>query len=310
MIKLSIIVPVYNVEDYILECMESIINQSLREIEIIVVNDGSTDNSIKKLEQIKDSRIKLINKKNGGLSSARNEGLRVATGQYLIFIDSDDFLMSKDCLQQMYNDISSNNLDILSSNAKLYYKDNNKYIKTNKGLTYTENKVMSIDEFIEKSQNCDIAPVCFYMYRTKFLKGNNLSFKEGIYHEDELFTYKALLKTENIYVSNEYFYAYRQRDGSITSSKNNIKRGLDIIDICLELEKDFENIKNKEIKMILCNRGFNMILESVLKYNIKKIDINTKKYLIKHSKSIKDKVRACICILSPSIYKAIISRGV
>lgn len=308
--KISIVVPVYNVENYILECIESIINQSLKEIEIIVINDGSTDNSIKKLEQIKDSRIKLINKRNGGLSSARNEGLKVCSGKYLIFIDSDDFLLDKYCLENMYACISSNDLDILSSNAKLFYEEKNKYVETNKGLTFNENKVMSIDDFIRKSQVCDIAPVCFYMYRTKFLKGNNLSFKEGIYHEDELFTYKALLKTENIYVSNEYFYAYRQRDEYITSSKNNIKRGLDIIDICLELEKDFENIKNKEIKMILCNRGFNMILESVLKYNIKKIDINTKKYLIKHSKSIKDKVRACICILSPSIYKAIISRGV
>ena len=310
MIKVSIIVPMYNVENYIQECIESIINQSLKEIEIIVVNDGSTDNSIKKLECIKDNRIKIINKQNGGLSSARNEGLKVANGQYLIFIDSDDFLISDDCLEEMYNNILNNKLDILSSNAKLYYKDNNKYIKTNKGLTYTENKVMSIDEFIEKSQNCDIAPACFYMYRTKFLKDNNLLFKEGIYHEDELFTYRSLLRTKKIYVSNDYFYAYRQRDGSITNSKNNVKRGEDLINICLELDKDFEKIENKNIKAILYKRGFNMILENILKYDIKSIDKNTKEYLRKHSQSLKDKIRADICVLSPRVYRFIINKGV
>lgn len=309
MIKVSIIVPMYNVENYIQECIESIINQSLKEIEIIVVNDGSTDNSIKKLECIKDNRIKIINKQNGGLSSARNEGLKVANGQYLIFIDSDDFLISDDCLEEMYNNILNNKLDILSSNAKLYYEDRDKYIKTNKGLTYTENQIMSIDEFIEKSQNCDIAPSCFYMYRTNFLKNNNLLFKEGIYHEDELFTYRTLLRTKKIYVSNDYFYAYRQREGSITSCKNNAKRGTDLINICLELDKDFEKIENETIKLILYKRGFNMILENILKYDIESIDINTKKYLRANSKTVKDKIRAYICIISPKLYRFILNKN-
>lgn len=92
--KLSVIVPVYNVEKYLKECINSIINQTLKDIEIICVNDGSTDNSLKILEELSqlDNRIKIINKENGGLASARNAGMKVASGEYYTFIDSDDFI--------------------------------------------------------------------------------------------------------------------------------------------------------------------------------------------------------------------------
>ena len=101
-IKISVIIPVYNVEKYIIECIESIINQTLKDIEIIVVNDGTKDNSIKIVEEyLSDKRIKIINKANGGLSSARNEGMKVAKGEYIYFIDSDDFI-NEDVLEVLY----------------------------------------------------------------------------------------------------------------------------------------------------------------------------------------------------------------
>lgn len=102
-IKVSVIIPVYNVEDYIEKCLESVVNQTLKEIEIIVVNDGTKDNSMKKIEKyFSDSRIKIINKQNGGQSSARNAGLAISKGEYISFIDSDDFIEEK-MLEELYN---------------------------------------------------------------------------------------------------------------------------------------------------------------------------------------------------------------
>ena len=103
MIKLSVIVPVYNVENYVSECIESIVSQTLKEIEIIVINDGCTDNSIENIKKIKDKRIMIVDKENGGLSSARNRGIKEAKGEYIIFIDSDDFLKYDNALEDIYN---------------------------------------------------------------------------------------------------------------------------------------------------------------------------------------------------------------
>lgn len=117
-IKVSIIVPVYNVEDYIEECIDSIVNQTLKEIEIIIVNDGTKDNSIKKIEKyLSDPRVVLINKENGGLSSARNAGLKLAKGEYISFIDSDDFI-ELTMLEDLYN--NSEDSEIVFSDIILY----------------------------------------------------------------------------------------------------------------------------------------------------------------------------------------------
>ena len=113
MVKVSIIVPVYNVEKYLSKCLESLINQTLKDIEIICVNDGSTDNSLSILKEYanKDSRIKIIDKQNEGVSVARNTGIEVATGEYLIFVDSDDYLVENAC-EKALNTIEHNNSDI------------------------------------------------------------------------------------------------------------------------------------------------------------------------------------------------------
>ena len=122
---LSVVVPVYNVEEYIYECIESILNQDIDGVEIIVINDGSTDNSLKIVKSFNDERIRIIDKENGGLSSARNVGLKEAVGEYVIFIDSDDYLKDKSVLAEMYNLAKKNNSDIVAGN---FYK---KYIIPN-----------------------------------------------------------------------------------------------------------------------------------------------------------------------------------
>ena len=116
----SVIVPVYNVEKYIRQCLESVINQTLKDIEIIIVNDGTKDSSMKVVEEyLPDKRIKIINKENGGLSSARNAGMREAQGKYICFIDSDDFIDSS-MMEELYNKIEKTNSDVVESGILLY----------------------------------------------------------------------------------------------------------------------------------------------------------------------------------------------
>ena len=118
---LSVIVPVYNVEDYIIQCIDSILNQTLKNMEIIIVNDGSTDNSMNYIRDYKDERIRIINKKNGGLSSARNLGMNAAKGKYIAFVDSDDFLSEKNAYQEMVNILEKNKAELITGKALYFY---------------------------------------------------------------------------------------------------------------------------------------------------------------------------------------------
>ena len=138
-IKISVIIPVYNVEKYIIECIESIINQTFKDIEIIVVNDGSKDNSIKIVEEyLSDKRLKIINKENRGLSSARNKGMKIARGEYIYFIDSDDFI-NEDVLEVLYKNLESERFDIIFSNFSFYNDKTKKEKKSKFNFPFKEN---------------------------------------------------------------------------------------------------------------------------------------------------------------------------
>ncbi len=136
MAKVSVIVPVYNVEKYLEECIESLINQTLTDIEIICINDGSTDNSLKILEELqkKDNRIKIINQKNSGVSSARNNGIENATGEYIGFVDSDDWIDS-DYYEKLYNTAKKYNSDIAAGDM---YRRNKKRFNYEKEELFIE----------------------------------------------------------------------------------------------------------------------------------------------------------------------------
>ncbi len=212
-IKVSVIIPVYNVEDYIEKCLESVVNQTLKEIEIIVVNDGTKDNSIKKIEKyFSDSRIKIINKQNGGLSSARNAGLEIAKGEYISFIDSDDFIEEK-MLEELYNE--SENADIVFSNNLNYNMLDNKLSK--------EEREFFFDKMSNKGSY-----ICMYssavvwnkIYKRDFLEKNNLKFIEGIIHEDDIFTIKSHFLAKKVKYVKKFHYYYRiNRRDSIMSNK-------------------------------------------------------------------------------------------
>ena len=228
-IKVSIILPVYNVEKYLEDCIESAVNQTLDEIEIIAVNDGSTDNSLDILVSYSNKypNIKIVNQDNKGLSGARNSGLKIAKGEYIYFLDSDDYI-DTNSMEYCYSLSKSYDLDIITFDADVFL-DGGYNLNPLSGNYDRKNKlnshVMSGEEFYNYSkQNRGYRPpVWLNFYKRKFLENNNLYFYEGIIHEDELFNFKAFLLADKVkYIPKKYFFR-RIRPDSIMTKNISIK---------------------------------------------------------------------------------------
>ncbi len=202
-VKISIIVPVYNVEKYLEECVESILNQTFQNFELILIDDGSTDTSGKKCDRLatEHSKIKVIHKKNGGLSSARNCGIEIAIGEYLMFIDSDDFLLNNKCLMKISQYL--NDCDVLQYKMKYFYEKHNKYIELKD--IYDITKLDKYSDKINKlvCDGCLSISACDKIVLRKFILENKLFFEEGLISEDvhwslELYTKEPKIKISNI----------------------------------------------------------------------------------------------------------------
>ncbi len=210
--KISVIVPIYNADKYLSRCIDSILMQSYKNIEIILVNDGSTDKCKDICEEYinKDDRIVFIDKENSGVSDARNKGIEIATGKYVMFVDADDILTKNAC-EILYNEIENKNADYITSNyinmtqdGILYDKpilDINKY--TNCKLTFENKYVSSI------LMTCIVANKIF---RLSFLNENNIRFEKGMIAEDSIFSNLCFIKSKNVYYINDVIYCYRQRN--------------------------------------------------------------------------------------------------
>ena len=270
--KVSVVIPVYNVQEYIVECLESIMLQDLKDIEVIIVNDGSTDNSIPNIQNIIDNNvnIQLINKVNGGLSSARNTGLLHAKGEYVLFVDSDDYL-EKDFLDKLYSQAIEHDLDIACGGNTRFYVDNTIYPRTRNEFL-CKSAVMSGQKFLleQLKYNDYRMEVWDDLYKRTFLLENNLFFVEGILHEDEEFTPRALVVANRVKLVETYGYMYRQRDNSIMSSSVNIKHITSIEYIMNSFIIKFEEAKLENEKLIfskLCFNLLNVYIEKILKTN-------------------------------------------
>lgn len=270
--KLSIIVPVYNVEKYVEECIESLLAQNLDSIEILVIDDGSKDNSINIVKGFDDSRLKVYQKENGGLSSARNYGLERAEGEYVCFIDSDDFIKGNDSFKILYENAKTEDLDILTGIFSWYYSEDN-IRKDSRCEALISDKPMEGKEYLKKALQVDgyIAIACTQLYKREFLKSNNLEFKEGIFHEDEQFTPRALLKANRVNVTDLNFYMYRQREGSIMSAPKNLKRVDDIYSIFNDLAAVIDRETDEELKREFRSYIVDLILKYAYIFRLKKV---------------------------------------
>lgn len=223
--KISIIIPIYNGEKYLSQCLESLINQTLKDIEIICVNDGSTDNSLKILEEYakKDKRIKIINKKNAGLGAARNTGMKYANGDYIGFVDSDDWV-DRNMFKKLYIKAKSHNIDIVMCPVCIYddnvQKGNYDYSYFNLDCFNEDFNNLIFDYQKTKDFFFRICVTAYNkIYRTEFLKNIGVKFPEGIIFEDNPFFYKTFLRAKQVAIIRDFLYFYRgQRADSIISN--------------------------------------------------------------------------------------------
>lgn len=220
--KISVIVPIYNSEKYLEICLKSIQNQSLKDIEIILIDDGSTDNSGKIADDfsINDSRIKVIHQKNKGLSCARNFGIKISKGEYISFIDSDDWI-EPTMFDELYNIARENFTDILVSGVVVEYPiENRSIIYIPNESIFTKEKSVFGELFLEL-YNCKLSNYAWNkLYKTSFLKENDIQFLEdGMPAEDLFFNLTAFLNAESIGVIKKTFYHYMRRDESSILTK-------------------------------------------------------------------------------------------
>lgn len=218
MIKISIIVPIYNVEKYLNKCFESLISQTLKDIEIIAINDGSTDSSyeIAKEYAKKHKNILLFNNENHGLSYTRNYGLKKAKGKYIMFVDSDDFL-DQDCCEKLYTFAENKKADIVCFDLKFIFNNRESIMQSG------TNELISPTEYILGPGS---AACKFYL--KSFMKKIDFKFKEGIWSEDVAIIPSLCLHTTKIYYLKDCFYNYFQRDNSITNQKKYNKKSFDV----------------------------------------------------------------------------------
>ena len=209
--KFSIIIPVYNVEDYIGKCLDSVFNQTFNDYEVIVVNDGTKDNS---MEIVKEYDVKIINQENMGLSEARNTGVKKAKGEYIIFLDSDDFI-EKDLLKRI-NDSSKNNPDIIRFQIEDY--ENNEV--TNKYEEDSFNGLNGVEAFKRICSYHYIENAWAYAIRREYYIKEKYKFKKGTYHEDFGIIPLVIIESKKVNSINYIGYNYVQRNGSIMNSND------------------------------------------------------------------------------------------
>lgn len=259
----SIIVPIYNIENYIEKCVESLINQTYKNLEIILVDDGSTDSSGKICDKYieKDNRIKTIHKENGGLSSARNSGIEVAVGDYVLFVDGDDFL-SKNAVEILVKTLIEYSCDILCFNAYQYKNEN-----------IIGNVITSkFDDIEESKKHAIINPAAWARaYKNSFLKKNHFYFKEGIIYEDLALIPGLSSYTENIRFIDDCLYYYVIRENSIMNitkfreNRDDKFIALQVLENIFKKNGSYEKYKN-EIEYLYIKHLLIMYSTEILKY--------------------------------------------
>lgn len=248
--KFSIIVPVYNVEKYLDKCLKSLNEQSYSNFDVIVVNDGSSDNSQNIIDKYVNNnhRFKSFVKKNGGLSDARNFGLNYVSGDYILFVDGDDYL-DKDLLSKLNQTLIDDPVDIVRFNCLL--EDENGIKLSEERYVDYKNKKMedAIQELITRQF---VEAACFYSYKASFWKKHDFKFKTGRLHEDYGLIPLVLYYADTISSMNYVGYHYIQRNGSITSSNNYdkvVKKSFDTYYQYCDILKDL-NDKPNDIKKV------------------------------------------------------------
>lgn len=290
---ISIIVPVYNVEKYINKCIDSLINQTYKDLEIILVDDGSTDSSGKICDEYKkkDKRIKVIHKINGGLSSARNEGIKIAKGNYLGFVDSDDYVNIKmyeilmDCAKEY-------ELDIVQCKFNWFNDEDEIKKEKNERINLIQCKgIESLRKLYNKDYTENIV-VWNKIYRKELF--DDIIFPVGKINEDEFTTYKLFGKCNKVGYIEDKLYNYRKTPNSITNSKFSGKK-IDILDALIERKNYFKNKDENDLYIKTVEYSLIHIINRY--YECYNSNCNNKKELLtciyRYIKYINDEIKYC-----------------
>lgn len=283
-VKVSIVIPVYNVEEYLADCLESVLKQDFHDYEVIAVNDGSIDNSLNILNSYKakfSGRLSIISTDNNGLSAARNVGIINASGDYIYLLDSDDWITSdllSSCLAMFVN----NSVDMVMFNAEAFNDDfdyvvaKDAYLRRVPEGKYTGRALFNM--FIESDKY--IVSACCYMFKLDAYK--NFAFKEGILHEDNLFTTNLLLKEKSrVFVLDKVLFKRRYRKNSIMTQGRTQKHADGYFSTCEILATEFPKYKTDTT-----------LYKSLLKYYRKLFLIATGiDYHVNNGSKLKKKVR-------------------
>lgn len=303
-LKFSCIVPVYNVEKYLKKCIDSILNQTYTNYEIIIINDGSTDNSAEILKSYKQYKnIKIINQTNKGLSAARNTGLKYITGDYILFIDSDDYIDTL-LLETLNNTITDE--DLIRFQAKTV----DEFYKTMLEYNETPFKNLNGIEAFNKIVNYKlIEPAWLYAYKKEYFLKNKFKFKENTYHEDFGLTPLIIIKSNNTTSIDFIGYNYLQRNNSIMHNNNyekQKKQTLDVLEHYQYLNKETNKMKGdlSIFKSFIANT---LILKST---NLKNKDYKNFKKILKQEKvynqllnnTTSRKLKNLLIKISPKLY--------
>ncbi len=311
--KVSVIVPFYNVEKYIDKCLNSLVNQTLEDIEIIIVNDGSKDNSeniAKKYASKYKNKIIYLEKENGGLSDARNYALPYATGEYIAFLDSDDYV-EFDMYKQMYEKAKKENADIVECDFLWEYP--NERIES-KGRTYNDKHDILLNARVVAWNK---------LIKRELIEKTKVKFPYGLRYEDVEFFYKLIPYINNLEIVNKSFVHYVQRDNSISNSQNSrTKEIIDILDNVIDYYKKnsiYEEYKNEleynYARYLLCSSFLRMIMiedkkerKEIIKYSWDKLNDtfpNWKKNNYIKNKNLKNKYMLSVNNITIKLYEKI-----
>ena len=248
MTKLSVIIPMYNATKYIDAAINSVLSQKKISIEIIVIDDGSTDSSLKKLKKYND-QIKVYSKKNGGAASARNFGLQKANGKYVMFLDSDDYISNNNICFECINIMESQCLDIILFSFKYFNQNSNKYTIPWKYPQFTK-KTTNATELILSLISHGIFPAspCFRIIRKNYLIENNITFREGYVAEDIDWFIKTIINTSKIKIINNCSYIYRKAISSSVTSQTTLLKCKDLLTAINESILAIKNSNNLRLK--------------------------------------------------------------
>lgn len=273
--KFSIIIPVYNVEKYLKKCLDGVFNQTYKDYEVIVVNDGTKDNS---MDIVKDYNVKVINQKNQGLSAARNAGVKKAIGDYLIFLDSDDY-WEKDLLKELSKSLK-NNPDLVRFQINEVYEDG-------RVIPYQEESFTNLsgpDAFKKIVKYHFVENAWCYAISKKYYLENKFEFKTGTIHEDFGLIPLVIMKAKRVNSINYLGYNYLQRQGSIMSNKNYEKTKKKVADMYLHYNYLIEEINKLDVDTTIFK---SFVANSLI---LKITELNYKDYKFYLNKLKKEKV--------------------